>query len=494
MKKSFILIILGIVLYSFSLFNGFVWDDEVVLQQNPSVMNDSHSLLNQVYFRPGITAVYSSLYTLFGPHPFVFHSIQVIFHILTALLIFFLFRRFLKENIAFYLSLIFLVHPANVEAVCFASALQEVLFTFLGIVGLYLLVRAKNISVVNIFISTILITGALLMKETAIMFFPLLLCYVFLFHRKNTMSMQFLVLFGIVAVFTYGMARFSSGNTYFSGYGLFPIMRVSQAVRFMNIPLIILYYLGTFFVPIRLGIAQHWVVHSMNFSLFFLPLIAEIILVFAALFYIKKTNNKTFTFFFIWFLLGLLPHIQLIPLNMTVAERWLYFSQIGILGMVGSLNLKFKIGGGLVILLLFIISFMRTLNWHDGLALYSHDITSTSSFDLQNNLGVELFRVGRFSEAKKYFEISTRLAPYWWVNWNNLGAVYQHENNLQMAQKCYEKATQNGDYLLAYENLAKILVLQGKDTHRAQEFLKKALSLFPESETLQNLQLYMQKK
>jgi tetratricopeptide (TPR) repeat protein len=63
-----------------------------------------------------------------------------------------------------------------------------------------------------------------------------------------------------------------------------------------------------------------------------------------------------------------------------------------------------------------------------------------------------------------------------------------------MAQKCYEKAIQNGDYVLAYENLAKILVLQGKDMQRAQEFLKKALSLFPNSETLQSLQLYMQKK
>ncbi|PIV70924.1 hypothetical protein COW57_02525, partial [Candidatus Roizmanbacteria bacterium CG17_big_fil_post_rev_8_21_14_2_50_39_7] len=62
--------------------------------------------------------------------PFFFHLTSVVFHIATAVLIFYLFKRFFKENIAFFLSLIFLVHPANVEAVCFASALQEVLFTF----------------------------------------------------------------------------------------------------------------------------------------------------------------------------------------------------------------------------------------------------------------------------------------------------------------------------------------------------------------------------
>ena len=44
------------------------------------------------------------------------------------------------------------------------------------------------------------------------------------------------------------------------------------------------------------------------------------------------------------------------------------------------------------------------MDWRNGLSLFSRDIREDSSFDLQNNMGVELFRVGRYAEAKKYFE------------------------------------------------------------------------------------------
>ena len=99
-------------------------------------------------------------------------------------------------------------------------------------------------------------------------------------------------------------------------------------------------------------------------------------------------------------------------------------------------------------------------------------------------MGVELFRIGRYTEAKKYFEISTQLAPYWWVNWNNLGAIYEQEKDYQKAMEYYQKSVNNGQYYLAYENLAKILILHGKDQKKTEEFLKETLRLFPKNETL----------
>ena len=161
-KKSFIIIFLGIALYSFSLFNGFVWDDEV--------MFNTQLTASQAYFRPIMTVINGTIVTLFGARPFFFHLPSVVFHIATAVLLFYLFKRFFKESIAFFLSLIFLVHPASVEAVCFASALQEILFTFTGVLSLYLFVREKNISLATIFGAIILSTMALLMKETGIVF------------------------------------------------------------------------------------------------------------------------------------------------------------------------------------------------------------------------------------------------------------------------------------------------------------------------------------
>ena len=502
-----------------------MWDDELYLNFNAPPL--------QVYFRPVMTLIYGTILALFGAQPFIFHLIPVLFHILTAVLLFYLFKRFFKENLAFFLSLVFLVHPANVEAVCFASASQEVLFTFTGILGLYLLVRSKTISIGGILLSIIFFTMSLLMKETGIVFFALAFIYLIIFHRKNISSIQLYVAFAIVMVFTYAMIRFSGGNMYVQGMGLFPIMRVSFITRLINIPAIILFYLGSFLFPFKLEIAQQWVVRTMNFREFWLPLVVDIgfisLAIYALRYYtfrviptkvgiqldqlplsagrqVHANDKHTFLFFFLWFIIGLLPHIQLVALNMTVAERWLYFPMIGLLGMMGTIvegrksrpkadrplgelvdSKKIQIGATCIVALFFIRSFVRTLDWRNGLALYSSNISQTSSFDLQNNMGVELFRIGKYTEAKKYFEKSTRLAPYWWVNWNNLGASYEREKNIPKAQESYEKSVHNGDYSLAYENLAKIYVVYGTDKKQTEAFLNKALQMFPESETLRGL-------
>ena len=477
MKKTWTIVFLGLLIYFPLLFNGFVWDDEVMFQK-------AGSIPGTVYFRPVISALYWGIYNIFGPRPFFFHFFQLIFHIATAVLIYYLFKRFFKETISLILAAIFLVHPASVEAVSFASAMQEVGFTLTGMAGLYLFSGGRDgacpVSTTNIFFGTFLLLIALLMKETAIVFFLLIFCYLFLF-KKNQIVLISYSIFSMILLMTYFLFRVSGGSLYVQGQGLFPIMRVSLVTRLMNIPMIILYYLGKFFYPMHLAIAQHWVIHSISFNNFFLPLLLEIALFLTAIFYIIKIKNKIFAFFFIWFLLGLLPHLQIIPLNMTVAERWLYFPMIGMLGMAGSLLdprlcLRRQVHGDdkqtsfprrwesrllftifIIIICLFSLrSFVRVLDWRNGLSLFGRDIRQDSSFDLQNNMGVELFRTGQYKEAKKYFEKSVKLAPYWWVNWNNLGAIYEREKNYQKAKEYYQKAIDNGQYYLAYENLSKL--------------------------------------
>ena len=517
------------------MFNGFVWDDEVVFQKATPTPDT-------VYFRPAISAVYSTIYNIFGPQPFFFHFFQLILHITVAVLIYYLFRRFFKETVALILAVIFLVHPANVEAVSFASAMQEVGFTLVGIIELYIftilnssviLVKAgiqtlldplssslSDISLrvddlrgddtyIKVLFSTFILLIALLMKETAIVFFVLVFGYLLIFKKKPNNILVSYSISAVILLMIYLLVRISNGSLYVQGQGLFPIMRVPLATRLINIPSIIQYYLKMFFFPINLAIAQHWVIKSPSFSNFLLPLILEALLFLSAIIYSIKKKNKVFTLFFLWFLIGLLPHLQIVPLNMTVAERWLYFPMIGLLGMVGvvlskgNFSLDSRLRGndkiiiimGIIIISLFSIrSFIRTLDWRNGLTLFGHDIRKDSSFDLQNNFGVELFRVGRYDEAKQYFDISTRLAPYWWVNWNNLGAIYEHEKNYQKAAEYYQKAIDNGQYYLAYENLAKILVFHGNDQKKAGEFLKKSLELFPKDDILQQLQIYYQQK
>ena len=141
-----------------------------------------------------------------------------------------------------------------------------------------------------------------------------------------------------------------------------------------------------------------------------------------------------------------------------------------------------------LLMTLSIRTIIRNINWKDGLTLYSRDIKySPNSFDLQNNLGTELFRKDKLNLACQHFQESVKLAPYWWTNWNNLGVCYQRQNKLKVAQMMYERAIVNGHYYLAYENKVSILIKQ-KKFNEALSFLKlTALKYFPYNKNLQDM-------
>jgi tetratricopeptide (TPR) repeat protein len=150
---------------------------------------------------------------------------------------------------------------------------------------------------------------------------------------------------------------------------------------------------------------------------------------------------------------------------------------------------------GIIIIALSVRSVVRVLNWRNGLTLYEHDEQiSKNAFDLENNLGVELYRAGRIEEAKPHFEASTRLAPFWWSNWNNLGVYYQRSGNLELAKVYYKEAMKYNDYYLAYQNYAGVLLNQNKIAEAKQFLEKEALPRLPYNPVLQKMWQFTQNK
>lgn len=202
----------------------------------------------------------------------------------------------------------------------------------------------------------------------------------------------------------------------------------------------------------------------------------------------RRENFHLYLFFLLWFILGLGFHLQLFPLDLTVSDRWFYLPQVGLLGMIGVVLLQEnnKIRQKIIIALIAIIiillslrTFVRTFDWRNGYALYSHDEKiSRNSFDLENNLGVELFRRGEYARAKVHFEKSIRLSPKWWTSYNNLGAYYERAGNPKKAEELYRESITNGNYYLAYENLA-FIYLKEKNYKTAVSFCEKSLRFLP---------------
>lgn len=516
-KAIYIIIILGFIVFFNSLFNGFVWDDVGQIINNTkahSIQNitsfftggtfDPGNNVDQLagtYYKPFMTVFFSLVYSVFGQHAFYFHFFQIILHIVNAILVFILFSHFFSKKLSLFLSLVFLIHPMNVEPTVYISALQDVLFFFFGMLAMLIVLKTnqpeKKPKFVSLIVTFLLLLSSLLSKETGILFVLVVPIYVFLFHGKR-FKQYFSTSFLSMGIY-FGL-RFFIGKIYLSSLHIAPIAAASMIERLMTVPKIILLYVYTFFIPINLSIAQMWVVRNFSTRDVFIPLILVSIfflalLVIGVFIWRKKLSFTVYIFFTIWFLIGLGLHLQIFPLDMTFADRWFYFPMVGLLGVIGvsANNIKIKSANVKILVQAFIIvciiifslrSVVRNTNWNSSYSLFSHDVLiNKDNFYLQNKLGIESYLLGNNKDAKNHFQQSINLLPTASA-FSSLGLVYMREGNLSQAEKYLDKAIQiDSRYYPAYHNRTYIL-LKANNPKKALEVVQQALRIFPNNDQL----------
>jgi tetratricopeptide (TPR) repeat protein len=508
-QNILIISILGFLLYLNSFFNGFVWDDEEQVVNNPVI----HSLANipslftqstfngggavkmgGLYFRPMMTTAYTFIYSIFGSSAFFFHFFQAILHIGGAVLLFLILNHFLKkENLSLLLSLIFLVHPINSETVLYVADLSDILFFFFGALAFWILISKDDLKYP--FISSFLLLASVLSKETGAVWWIVSAAYLFV-YKKGSLKVFLPLLAFWAAIYAY--LRFGIAQIFFAKHGLAPISKMTLSERLINVPAVAFYYLKTYVWPLKLAINQQWVIKDISLIGFFLPLLVDLAflsVIFYGAWYLYKKKDQHLAFYLIFltgFLFAMGVHLQILPLDLTVSERLFYLPQIFLLGMVGVFLLKIKKETtvywvlAVLIILFSVRTFVRTFDWRNGLTLFSHDIKISDYYDMEDNLGVELYRIGDYENAKMHFERSIQMAPDWWSNYNNLGAYYQLKGDYPDAEKMYLVAAKNGNYYLAIENYASLLYKE-KKYGELKDFLSQYLPYFPDNQTLNTL-------
>jgi len=502
------IITIGIFVFFNSLFNGFVGDDEGQITGAALVHSLSnipiifHSVLqmgtNQggTYYKPVTYTIITILYSFFGNSAFFYHLTQVTLHIANSILVYFLLKKYIRNTVAFFLSLTFLVHPINSETVSYLADLQDVLFMFFGLLALHLIAVKKQM-LVKASLVILMLLASVLSKETGILFFIVIPLYSWLFLSKERLTI--FISTGI-SFLVYLLLRFSS--TLLTSSGLYPsaISQLNFPQRLLSIPKIVFFYLHLFIFPNSLAIGWNWVVERATFADFYLPLLFDclflLLLVFFILFLHRKKNAsmKIYTFFAVWFILGLTMHLQIIPLDFTVADRWFYFPLVGLLGMIGiAINQirfsdkKLKViaisAACLLIFILGIRTIIRNANFHDDITLYSHDLKIIPDNSvLENGLGVAYFHGGNISAAKQHYERSIKLDVHS-ESWNNLGVIYVQERELKKAKVCFQQSVAQSGFELGYENLAQYNLLY--DTPQsAKTIALQGLAKYPDKPVL----------
>lgn len=512
------------LVYANALHNRFVWDDEEQVVNNTVIRDwDNFPLiftsstfyaggagLSGGFYRPLVTLSYFWNYSYWGLNPFGYHLMQLLFHAANAFLVFYLLDLVFRKNsiaagrgIAFCAALFFAVHPANVESVSYVGSIGEVAYVFLSLLGLVFLVLSVDhdgsLSKPKFFwLSFILVFLGLLAKESAIIVLFVMLVYLLLFVRlRRELYFKFVAgSFLVVAWYLFlrvGVAKIQAIPNHYA-----PIYFAPLYQRLLTVPGEIFSYLELVFYPKDLSISRHFVVSSAADPRFWQPLLFLLLVAVVTVLYIFKTRSKVFSFFILWFGLSLGPVLNIIPLDMTMAERWLYFPMVGLLAaVIFAVSDSAKRMPPVLLAALFFVCLVflggraieRNKDWQNGLALYGHDITleqkisPQGSFDLENNYGVELFRAGEYGQAGEHFKRSIELQPKWASSQNNYGAVLERDGNFDGALKQYRIAADMG-YYLAYENIAGMLI-KNKKYDDAKNFLEGSLAKFPDNGRLQ---------
>lgn len=510
------IVIIGIVVFANSLFNPFIFDDIPQIVQNAQVHQISSITsffaqsfafpgahagdLLHIYFKPILFSTYTFLYSLSGASVFPFHALQLIIHIFNAIFVYLLFKRFIKSNVSFLLSVIFLVHPLNSESVIYIANLQDVLFTFFGLLALLLIPKNNTVfSPIRLSILFLSLLFSILSKETGIVFFLFVWLFVFFFHNKSLLT-----IIGIeLGAFIIALAlRYNASFHATPIMSLSLIQHESLLARMLSDPKIIFYYVSHFFLPIHLATGQEWVVKEFTLIDFNLPLLIDTVL-FIALIVIgvvvyrkQKKIFSVYLFFTLWFLVGMGMHLQIIPLDVTVADRWFYFPMIGLLGLLGVTFERYITFTKPQIMLFFIVTFLlasttfvRTAQWQSPLSLYKHDIKyAGNSPVMASYYGALLVDQGDLVEAEKYLTESVTSNPSIGSNLVNLAVLYEHQGKYASAEAIYKQhisQNKSSNYaVLSYQSLTRLALIHENNPTKAKYFAQKGLSLYPSNTLL----------
>lgn len=508
------LICIGFLLYGLSLFNGFIGDDQAQIVTNEAIKHLSNIFsifgkgtftaggaaggLGGIYYKPLMTFSFALVYAVFGLSSFGYHFLSLSLHIANAILLFFLVKRFFTlqkfhyiQASAFLLSLIFLIHPGNSETVLYIADMQDLLVAFFLLISLLLLQSAINRNAIGwkklIALGLMLFFG-LLSKESGIVALLLVCSYVLLFANKLFKKIGFLIalVFGIYLFFRFQLAHIPL----FSQLGFIPIHAATLTQRMLTIPYELFSYIRLVFFPQTLFLYQHDVVLRVSDPKFFLTFPVVIFVISIFLLFGFLIRSRLYTFFLVWMFFGFGIVMNIIPLDMTLEERWLYLPFIGVLCalfcIAQYLSGRWKSLPYVFIVLLFLLlpwcmvrSFERSKDFRDNLTLYAHDVAiNPHSYELLNNYGVALLAANQNTKAKNAFTQSLSYSPQYWPAYSNLGLAYAKLGDTAKAKQYYRIAIGMSGYFTPYENLAQ-LTLDTEKPENVVPILQKALFYYP---------------
>lgn len=483
-SQKLLLLLTGItvVIYFFSFNSPFIWDDEQFITKNIYVQNfDIEKILttNTVagagvqsnYYRPLTTFSFALDYKIWGANPFGFHLTNTVLHIGAGLLLFLLLLETgIAPVVSFFVALIFLIHPVQVEAVAYINSRGDSFYALLLFSSVLLFARSlrsrKKKAIFFRILSVTLFLLSMLAKETAlvgILLFPLAIFLDWCKHhfRLKQIKIQYshelwtigLMIAGAGAYILLRFTWLRFGNL-LNYYVLQNAYSQHLWIRLLTFTKVFWIYIDILLFPFRLHMERSVGIVTSAVSVwpvFFVLLLA------AMGYLVYKEFRRTHTIYigtsFLLFLLFLIPVSGIIPINGILYEHWLYLPLIGFYLTIFSLwhtyvpkhnfsAIKSSIlfFAVCIMLLYSILSIMQIRIWSDPVAFYTYTLQFTDSPRLRNNLGIEYASRGNIDLALTEYKKAIALSDTYPQTHNNIANIYKAEGKYKDAESEYKKA------------------------------------------------------
>lgn len=490
--------------------SGFVWDDRGYILNNPVIRSLNWQNLRAAFsqsfegnYAPLHILSYMLIHAFSGEAPWGYHLANVALHIFNSAFLFLLLFRITKHRgPSLFAALLFAVHPVQAENVAWASELKTLLATALILPAFYLYVRYAE-SGKNGFCwgSNLLYAASLLGKVSTIAFPLLLIAYDFCFREKLNKrnladKVPCFVIAGILSLISILSQTSNRGLLYFRGSPwatfLTTLVAVKEYLRHLALPVNLSPYYS--FIHTRLSDPE---------VLVSLVLIAAIAWGTLRLY----RRDRRIAFWAFWFWIVMLPNLNIVPLSVLMADRYLYLPLIGPAMLAGFLFFgtvkqpavpirlrRNRLGwaiGGVMVLCFSAISHARSGIWQSDLTLWSDTVTRTRHEIPYNNLGAAYLKLGRVREAENAFQKAIRIQPAYDAPYLNLGLIYKQRGENQKAESYFSRALKwNSKETAASASLAALLVRDDK-LGEALQVIEPGLGFAPRDHRLLNLKAHI---
>jgi protein O-mannosyl-transferase len=494
-------VLLTFLLYLGSLPKEFTnWDDGQYITNNPLIrslsLNNLSKIVTEPYFAnyaPLTLISYAIDYHFWNLNPVAYHFHNLALHLACVVILFFLLKKFeLSQRVIWAATFLFAVHPANVESVSWASERKNLLAALFFFLSFYHYVQFTKTRTGTNYLSSLLFFLLSVMSKASTIVAPLaFLSYDYCKEERKRVrelslydKLPFIVLaevFAFLAVHAAGAG--SALNSYHKGGPFLSLIACGHL--FFQYAQILLW-------PSNLSALIYPTItpsyDSVPIWIAFLSFLVVMVILFV--------KSRILFFWSSFFVIFLIPVLNIVPLPIMIANRYLYISQVGVWVILSLFVLRLvellqpyrlmqtATCVGIFIWLLFLgYQTSRTTKvWRNSYTLWTDTIEKDFFNDVAHyNLGLWFHNQKQSNRSGHEYLISLLIHPDYHLPLAGIGGYYFEKGQTNLAlNKFYAAVNAAPDSDICINNLGKVLAEKG-DARRALYMFFRATYVNPKN-------------